>query len=195
MRVLHTHTFGPVKVNVSAIYYIHSVIQPPLSSSRTFSLLEVETRHPLTITPHSLLPTSPWQPPVSFLSLWIYLFWTIHIHRIRYVACCVWSLSITPHNVCKVYLQCCIYNSFLTAEYYFTVWIGYNWFIHSSVDGCVGCSHVLAIVHSVPMNMYTHVFVWVFVFQRSGSLWHWWVLSGAHVWVVSRLWVTVCVCV
>ena len=45
-------------------------------------------------------------------------------------------------------------------------------FIHSSVDGHLGCSHVLAIVYSVVMNIEVHACLWIMVFSgympRSG---------------------------
>ena len=44
-------------------------------------------------------------------------------------------------------------------------------FIHSSVDGCLGCLYVLAIVNSAVMNIGVHVlfqimiFLWIYAYQ------------------------------
>ena len=38
-------------------------------------------------------------------------------------------------------------------------------FIHSSVDGCLGCFHVLVIVNSAVMNIVVHVCFWIMVFS------------------------------
>ena len=39
-------------------------------------------------------------------------------------------------------------------------------FIHSSIDGHLGCSHVLAIVNSATMNILVHASFWIMFFSR-----------------------------
>ena len=47
-----------------------------------------------------------------------------------------------------------------------------NFFIHSSVDGHLGCSHILAIVISAAMNIRVHVSFSVMVFSWYMLIFH-----------------------
>ena len=52
------------------------------------------------------LTSSPWQPLIWFLILWICLFWTFHINGvIEYIVICIWLLShrmFNIHSCCDV---------------------------------------------------------------------------------------------
>lgn len=46
-----------------------------------------------------------------------------------------------------------------------------HFFIHLSIDGCVNCFYILAIVNNAEMNIY--LFELVFLFSKLGHFWEW----------------------
>ena len=52
---------------------------------------------------------------------------------------------------------------FFMSEWYSIVYMYHIFFIHSSVDGYLGCFHVLAVVTSAAMNVEVHVSFWIIV--------------------------------
>ena len=69
-------------------------------------------------------------------------------------------------------LQMALFHSVFMAEEYSIVYMCHIFFIHSFVDGHLGCFHVLAIVNSAAMNIGVHVSFQIMVFSgympRSG---------------------------
>ena len=91
----HSHTIQFTNLKcMMVLVYSQSCATIITINFRTFSL--APQTNPVPISSHfpSLPPPSFWKPLTYFLSLWICLFWTFHIHGIiQYVALWVWLLS------------------------------------------------------------------------------------------------------
>ena len=97
------------------------------------------------------LPLSPSPPPWSSLK-----FLRIHIRVKTYGP----SLSLYDLFHLALTLSSCIHvatkghiSFFLIAKQYYILYINHNFFIHSSVDGHLGCFHNLSIVESAAINI------------------------------------------
>ena len=79
----------------------------------------------------------------------------------------VWliSLSMTISRPIHVNANGILFFFFM-AEYYSTVYMYHIFFIHSFVDGHVGCFHALATVNSAALNIGVHVSFQSIVFSR-----------------------------
>ena len=83
-----------------------------------------------------------------------------------FVFLCLTSLSMTVSRSIHVAINGSI-SFFVIAELY-SIAYTYHFFIHSSVDGHLGCFHILAIVNSAAMNIGGHLTFQNMIFSGCG---------------------------
>ena len=91
-------------------------------------------------------------------------------HGIKhYLSFCAWLLSIIFSEF--IHVLACIRTSFLfMTNIPLYIYIYHILFIHSSVDGHLGCFHLLDIVNNAAVNTDIQVSVWVPVFNFGGYI-------------------------
>ena len=81
-----------------------------------------------------------------------------------------WFISLSLINSRPIHVAANdIISFFFMAKWYSTVYMYHNFFIHSSVDGHLGCFCVLGIVNNAVVNIQMHISFQIMVF--SGYLW------------------------
>ena len=76
---------------------------------------------------------------------------------IQYLPFYVWLISLSIMSFRFIHVVNVRISFFLEAELYSTVYVHHIFFIHSSVNGHLGCFHVLVIVNSATVNIGVHV--------------------------------------
>ena len=78
---------------------------------------------------------------------------SIHVTGNSIISFLLWLSDIPLYIYTHICMYVCMYDIF---------------FIHSSVDGHLGCFHVLAMINSAAVNTGVHVSFQIIVFSRSG---------------------------
>lgn len=119
-----------------------------------------------------ILHPRAWQAPFCFLSLWMRLFWTLHISGMIQCVVCNRFLSLSIRFSRFIYIGACIRMAFsFMAKTYFTTRICHILFALSLVDGHLGFTFWLLYIMLQWTFMYKlcgHVFHFSWVQPRSG---------------------------
>ena len=125
----------------------------PLPNSRTFSPPFKEALYPLPVT--SLTPVPQTMETLAYdLLWWIFLFCILHINKVvKHMTFCNWPF--TWQNVCNIkHPRCSVYQYLIS----FYGWITFYCmrmphFVYSSIDGHLGCFHILVIIRRFYLYM------------------------------------------
>ena len=100
--------------------------------------------------------------------------------------------SFTYHNVFKGHPHCSMHQYAIPFNGWIILYCVYilYLFIHSSVDGYLGCFYLLDIINNAAKNIQVQVFVWTYVFISVGLYTYCWVIMVTlclMVWVPAKL--------
>lgn len=140
----------------------------PFSNPRTFPSPQNETPFLLAIILNSLLHPDPGNTDLLPVPMGLLTVDTCSLSEVckwNHAACGLWWLaSFTSHNVSRVYPQLyCVPAPSLSV----TEWKYHILFIHSPVDGHVGCFRFVAIMGNAVLYICVQVFEWTYVLQFS----------------------------
>ena len=127
-------------------------------------LFEIHSSHPFPL--HH--PVIPKQTLIGFLSLWFSLhFLEFYINGItQYVLLFVWLFSVSIIILRFIHVEQINNLFFFIDEQYLQIYI--NLFIHSPVDGYLGCFQFRAITNKAATNIHVQVFIWIYACILAG---------------------------